>query len=294
MIDKVNNKKMYGFFLVSMSAICFATATVFAKIVNQASNIPGIEITFFRFFLGLIITLFIVLKRKQSIIPNKKKFVLLRAFANAVAVTLFFTGVEYTTVTNANMLNMTYPVFVYLFTPFINKEKNPGIYYLYLFISMTGIFLIINPDFSYINKGDVFSLLSGITAACAISFLREARKTENSFVILFNLMAIGTVANFFLMLPFFVMPKGILIFHIFMSALLGVAGQIFITVGFRYVDASSGALISTSRMLFAAVMGVILFSDPLDFRIAMGGILIFISLVGVSGFFNGFKKRLTQ
>jgi drug/metabolite transporter (DMT)-like permease len=285
------NEKLYGFVLISLSAFCFGSATIFAKIVNQASDIPGIEITFFRFLLGLIVTSFIVIKRKQSVIPVKKKFVILRAISNAVAVTLFFTGVEYTTVTNANMLNMTYPVFVYLFTPFINKEKNPGIYYLYLAISMGGIFLIINPDFSYINRGDLLSLLSGITAAAAISFLREARKTESSFVILFNLMAIGTVANFFLMAPFYVKPEGILILHIFMSALLGVMGQIFITIGFRYIDAASGALISTSRMLFTAVLGVILFSDPLDFRIAAGGILIFVSLVGVSGFFQ--RKKLS-
>lgn len=284
------NEKLYGFVLISLSAVCFAAATIFAKIVNQNSDIPGVEITFFRFLLGFIVALFIVLKRKQSVVPVKKKYVILRAISNAVAVTLFFTGVEYTTVTNANMLNMTYPVFVYLFTPFINKEKNPGIYYLYLVISMTGIFMIINPDFSYINKGDLLSLLSGIAAASAISFLREARKTEDSFVILFNLMAIGTIANFFLMAPFFVMPHGILIFHIFVSALLGVLGQIFITVGFRYIDAASGALVSTSRMLFAAVMGVILFSDPMDFRIACGGVLIFISLVGVSGFF---QKKLS-
>lgn len=283
------NERIYGAVLISLSAISFALATVFAKIVNKSSQIPGIEITFFRFFLGFIVTLVIVIKNRRSVIPVKKKYVILRALSNAVAVTLFFTGVEFTTVTNANMLNMTYPVFVYLFTPFINREKNPAIYYLYLVISMGGVFLIINPDFSYINKGDLFSLLSGIVAATAISFLREARKTENSFVILFNLMAFGTFVNFFLMIPFFVIPKGMIAFYIFLSALSGVAGQFFITVGFRYIDASAGSLISTSRMLFAAIMGVILFSDPLDARITAGGILIFVSLAGVSGFFN--RKR---
>ena len=201
-MKKFVKTRKIGVILLLMSSLCFAVSTVFVKLTTIHSEVPGIEITFFRFFLGFILVLCYSIAKKQSLRPNRIRYVVLRSILNFVAVCFFFTGIQFTTVTNANMLNMTYPVFVYLFTPFINKERGPRIYILYLVFTMVGIYLIINPEISGINKGDIFALTSGIIAGAAISHLREARKYDSSFIVLFYLMAIGSVANFFLMLPF--------------------------------------------------------------------------------------------
>ena len=58
---------------------------------------------------------------------------------------------------------------------------------------MTGIYLVIFPDFSNINKGDMIGLLSGIFAAFAIITLSVAREYDSTVLIVFYLMAIGTV-----------------------------------------------------------------------------------------------------
>jgi len=58
---------------------------------------------------------------------------------------------------------------------------------------------------------------------------------------------------------------------------------VFNTISFRYIDAQTGALVSTSRILFAAALGVLLFSDRLTPRILAGGLLIVVSVVGSSG-----------
>lgn len=272
-----------GILYLLSSAFLFACATVFAKLVNIQAGIPGVEVTFFRFLIGFIAALIFLVIRKESLRPVKTRYVLLRSFLNIVAVIFFFTGIQYTTVTNANMLNMTYPVFVYLFSPFINRERRPFIYYTYLLITLSGIYLVINPDFSHILIGDSFALVSGIIAGGAISILRESRKYDRSFIIFFYLMGIGTVVNFFVMIPFFVAPAGIVILYLFLAAFLGALGQVFITIGYRHIDAASGSLVSSTRILFAGIMGVTFFADPLTAELIAGGALIIISLAGVSG-----------
>jgi len=279
-----------GIVYLFFSALAIALSTVFAKLITANSAIPAIEITFFRFLSGAVIITVYIVARGWSFHPNRIKYVILRSVLNTIAVLLFFTGVQFTTITNANMLNMTYPVFVFAIAPFVNRERTPLKNYLYLVVSITGVYLIVAPDFGSINPGDIFALLSGIVAGFAVSILREARKYDNSIVILFYLMALGSIMNFLVMAPFFVLPEGIIILYLFLYVIASLMGQFFITVGYRYIDAAPGSLISASRIVFAVLLGIVIFSDPLSWEIALGGLLIVVSLAGVSRFHEMVKN----
>ncbi len=282
-----------GILYLAFSALAIALSTVFAKLITENSAVPAIEITFFRFLSGAVIITVYIVARGLSFQPNRFKYVILRSVFNAVAVLLFFTGVQFTTITNANMLNMTYPVFVFAIAPFINRERTHLRNYLYLVLSITGVYLIIAPDFGSINPGDIFALLSGIVAGFAVSILREARKYDSSIVILFYLMVLGSVINFLVMAPFFVPPEGVIIVYLLLYVIVSLMGQFFITVGYRYIDAAPGSLISASRIVFAVLLGIIIFSDPFSWEIALGGLFIVVSLTGVSRF-NEMVRNFTR
>ncbi len=275
---------MYKGILLLLSAeLCFTLSTVFGKFAMAGEGMTGVEVSFFRFFLGSIAAAAYMLWKKVSFRPRNITYVALRAVSNTVAVLLFFTGVQHSTVTNANMLNLTYPVFVFVLAPFINREKSRGRYLLYLMLALAGVYLIILPDFSSVNPGDIYALLSGLVAGFAICFLREARKYDSSEVILFYLMLPGCLINLLAMAPGFAIPSGAGLAYSLCSGTIAVVGQALLTVGYRYVEAARGSIISGSRILFAGVLGVSIFSDPLTLQILLGGALILVSLIGVSG-----------
>lgn len=267
-----------------MSAeLCFTLATVFVKLVTSTSPIPAVEITFFRFFFGVFLAFFYILKSKASLKPNRWDLVFWRGFFNTVAVILFFLSVQHTTVTNANMLNMTYPAFLFLVAPFINGEKRfSPLMFGYLTLTMTGIVLVIHPDFHKIRAGDVYGLLSGIVAAFGVATLRKAREHDSSAIILLYLMSIGTLINLMVMLPVFQVPTGMIAVYVAISALLGVLGQALMTYGYIHISATGGGLVSSSRILFAAAMGVFFFNEALTPRIILGGCCIAASIIGVT------------
>jgi drug/metabolite transporter (DMT)-like permease len=267
--------------LLILAEFCFASASVFVKIITSHSSVPAIEITFFRFLVGFFFVLFIIWQTKISIIPNKLSLVIWRAVLNTAAVIFFFMSAQYTTITNANMLNMTYPVFIFFIAPLLLPEKTKSIFIIFLIFAILGIYFIVHPSFSHINIGDIYGLISGIISAFAIITLRKAREYDSTTLILFYLMTIGFVINGIIVLPFWVTPKGWNVFYCFISAILGVAGQAFITAGYKYITAKGGSLISSSRIIFAVLLGVIIFSESLGLRIIIGGILILGSLIGV-------------
>jgi drug/metabolite transporter (DMT)-like permease len=96
-------------------------------------------------------------------------------------------------------------------------------------------------------------------------------------------MGIGAVGNLALALPSLVMPSLPLAGLLVLSALAGFLGQVFTTAGFRTLDAPRGSLLTTSRILFAGILGATLFHEPVTARMIAGALLIVLSLLGVSG-----------
>lgn len=272
-----------GVVFILLSEFCFTISTIFSKLLTNTSGVSALEITFGRFFLGLIVISITVHKNSISLAPNKVSLLIWRGVLNTIAVILFFLASQYTTITNTHMLNMTYPFFIFLFSPlFFRSEKISFRMYLVLISALLGIWLVINPQWSSVNKGDLYGLLSGIVAAFAIITLNMARKNDSTAVILFYLMSIGTVINGLAMLPVFVWPEGGQWLLLGASAAMGVLGQVCITYGYKYISARAGGLVSTSRILYAVVLGMLIFSEDLTLRIASGGLLILLSIVAVT------------
>jgi drug/metabolite transporter (DMT)-like permease len=283
-----------GILMLMGAEFCFAAATVFVKFVTNDSEIPAIEITFFRFFLGFFLAYFFLKQTGGSFTPVKKTFIIWRSILNLTAVILFFTSVKYTTITNANMLNMTYPIFIFLFAPFFGKEKISPVQLVYLAISTIGIYLVIQPNFKHLIIGDLIGLLSGIVGGASILSLRRARETDSTFLILFYLMGIGTILNGLMMIPVFKTPNLHQLIFIIISALLGVAGQAFVTYGYKYIEAAKGGIVSSSRILFAVLMGIIIFDEKFNRKLAIGAVLILWAIISLTWREHKLNKNLAE
>jgi len=286
-----------GILFLLIAELFFALGTVLVKIITQDTQITGVELAFLRFLTGFIITGAYIIISKKPVKASKPVYVYMRGVFNTLSVIFFFMGVQYSNVSKANLLNMTYPVFVMMLAPLINKERMKGSLLLYLTIIMTGIYLVVIPGhsisgFSEINKGDIYALLSGITAGFGISSLREARKSNSIHVILIYMFGIGTVTSLIFTIGHFIMPSGINLFYALVMAVISFIGQLFITFGYKYIDAAAGSLVSSSRIVFAILLGVTIFSDPLTLRIIIGSLIIIIALAGVNGFFTFLKKKI--
>lgn len=272
-----------GVLLLGLGAVCFASATVFAKYASLWGGVSGLVTSLMRFAVGFAFAVGYVWQGRRSIRPVSRANVLYRSLFNILAATFFFLGVQHTTITNANMLNMTSPVYIFLLAPlFPGYVRKPRTYLLFLLLCMLGIYLVVVPDFAHINLGDVYGALSGLFGGIAISYLHQARKTDAAHVILFYQMGLGTLLSLLLVGWAWPAMSAQVWAVVLLTGLAGALGQVLLTWGYRFIDARTGSIVSASQMLFAAVFGVLLFSDPLSWRVLLGGVCILLALVGVS------------
>lgn len=287
---RIENESSKGIIYILLSALFFAASSAYGKLVTMNSDMSGMINSFSRFFLGALVMFFYILVTKKSFRPNRFRHIVSRSISNSLSIMLFSLGFQYTTVTNANMLQMTYPVFVMILAPLIYKDKIKKSSYLYLLVIMLGCYLVAFPDFSNVNIGDLLSILSAVLAAFSVLALKEASKHDEGYIIIFYVMLFATIINFPFIIKDLVVPESKVMLNLILSAVTGVLGQVFITMGYKYVDNATGAMVSTSRILIAAILGIIFFSDPINSRVIFGGLLITVSLIGISGYLDRYKK----
>lgn len=250
------------------------------------TSMSGVINSFSRFLVGTIFMFVYIVYKKKSFKAPDIKPIFYRSIFNSIAIILFSASIKYTTITNVNMLNMIYPVFVILLAPYFLKEPIKKSTYVYLMIIMVGSYIVADPSFGNINIGDTLAFGSAIVAAFSIMYLKKAREENDGYIIVFYVMFIGTLIN----IPF--SYKDILGFEmvgalpVFMAGFTGFLGQVFITWGYKYVDSATGALVSTSRIIIGGIIGYLLLNEPLTGKIIIGMLMITLSLVGLSGYFD--------
>lgn len=233
-----------------------------------------------RFTTGFIYFFILFLLRKKSFKPNNFKIVLMRAVTNSIAVMMMFISFNYTTATNGNMLCSTSPVFIFLILPFFGNEKVKKEFLIYLLMMVIGMYFVALPKFDYINKGDLIAILSAVVAAFAVTALKQARKYDNTEIIILYLMGIGSLLNLIFLMPSII--NGTIVmpidfkswFILLLSAAFSVLGQVILTISFKYVNASLGSVLSASSIVFVPILEIFLLGQSITRNVVLGGILI--------------------
>ncbi|WP_136806491.1 DMT family transporter [Desulfosediminicola flagellatus] len=272
----IMSSQVVGWLAVLGSAFFFYLATL---IIRWASGYVFIESAYFvfaRFLLGFAIVSATMVMQGQKLQPKKYHYLIGRTVANTVAVFCFYKAVAVGSVAEANILNMTYPLFVAVFSWFFLKGQRDTVSLCIVGVAFVGVWLILLPEDFQAVWHNLWGLCSGITAAFAIIYLNISRRHHDSQTILFFMFGMGTV----IMLLFFhnsiFLPNSTELFFLISCSVAGVLGQYLLTYGFFYVTAVEGAIISSSRILFAAMLGPIIVADPpLTIAGWIGALLIF-------------------
>ncbi|MBU0973093.1 MAG: DMT family transporter [Proteobacteria bacterium] len=258
----MDTKTALGCLAVFGSAFCFYLATVIIKWSSMAGlQIDSSLFTFARFAMGFATVLLVMGIGRYKIRIVKKRLLIGRAIGNCMAVYCFFKGVELTSVSQANILNMTYPLFITLFSWIFFKDRQDPVAVFIVLIAFAGVWLILAPDKLSFDFNSLWGLASGISAAVAIMVLNLSRKVHDTHTTLFFMFGLGTLIVFCLFYDQMRLPSAGEFSYLFWCSAIAIAGQYLFTLGFKYVTAIEGGIISSTRILLAAMLGPFIAMD---------------------------------
>jgi drug/metabolite transporter (DMT)-like permease len=256
------SRQALGWMTVFLSAFCFYISTVIIRWSQSEAVIAPSYFVFVRFLLGFLIVCIIMACQKRLPAPHSYHLLVGRTIANCVAVYCFYMAVNHTTIAEANILNMTYPVFVAILSwVFLRKQRDLAALFM-VAVAFAGIWLILTPGRLDFKTENLWGLASGVSASFAILYLNVSRQYHDTNTVLFFMFGLGTMIMFALFHSYFFWPDQTTFLYLMMCAISGVAGQFLLTIGFRYVTAVEGSIISSMRIFLAAFLGPFVASEP--------------------------------
>jgi len=276
----VNLQVIMGWVAVFSSAFFFYLATVTIRWAQSSVSIEPAFFVFGRFALGFIVVALSMAVQRRSLKANRYRYLVGRTLSNTLAVFCFYQAVETTTVANANILNMTYPIFVAMIAWFFLREQRDGVALAMVPMAFAGIWLIVAPTGGQWDLNNGWGLASGVTASFAIVYLNLSRKHDSAETTLFYMFGWGAIAIWILFHDQIYLPNPDELYYLSLCSFFGVSGQYLLTYGFRFVTAVEGSIITSSRILLAAILGPLMVADPsLTPWGWIGAILIFMANV---------------
>jgi drug/metabolite transporter (DMT)-like permease len=261
---------LLGCLAVFASAFCFYFSTVVIRWSSEVVDIDAAFFAFFRFLLGFAVVCAIMMLRRQKPAPRRYHYLIGRTLGNCIAVYCFYQAVRTTSVAEANILNMTYPIFVAILSWLLLRHQRDPVAVAMVALAVAGVWLILQPGKIGLGVNSLWGLGSGISAAFAILYLNFSRQDHDANTVLFFMFGLGSVLMLIFFHSSFFWPNATHLYYLSLCGGVGIAGQFLITLGFRYVTAVEGGVISSTRILLAALLGPWLADEPL---LGWGGIV---------------------
>ena len=282
------------FLAISLKIIAmFLFSLMFAGVKWVGPSIPVGEIVFFRAFLGmLMIALAVVLTSGPSALTTHRAGThATRSLLGVSAMFCNFLAVTYLPLADATAIAFAAPMFTVILAVLMLGERVHFFRWSAVLLGFGGVLVIITAEGSGEGgrtlTGAALALCGAGLSATAMIVLRRMSAHEHSEAIAFYFMLTSALAGLATIFWGWKTPAGLEIFALVSMGVFGGIGQLFLSFSYRYGEASVLAPFDYSMMIWAAILGYVLFGDVPTAQVLMGA-----SLVIVAGLLILWRERV--
>tara|TARA_B100000676_G_scaffold313207_1_gene392284 strand:- start:39950 stop:40861 length:912 start_codon:yes stop_codon:yes gene_type:complete len=261
---------------VWMCLACASFAAMAMTIRLLATDIPPIEIGFFRAFFAFLLMVPYAIRVGPSIWQSKNhKVFLARGMTGAGFVMFFFPGIALMEIADAQALTFTTPLFGMLLAMLFLREKFRLNRVLALAIGFAGALIIIRPGFQSISIGAILVLCSALSASGSGTLLKYATRSDPPDTVAFFHALYLSPFVFIGALFDWHWPTLRELFVMVIIAALATLNQRFLGRAFASTDATAVYPFLFMRLPFGAALGLAVFQEIPSIWVWIGGVVIF-------------------
>jgi drug/metabolite transporter (DMT)-like permease len=276
----MSNNKLAIFLIIT--SVFFGTVMLsFLKIAQEDVNVYVAG--FFRFFLGLIIILPYIIKKKNLVLKtNHLKQHFLRAILGLPAMLLYFSALVLLPIEKLTAISFVVPLIVTILAVFFLGEKIYIYRTLALMLGFSGMLVIIRPGFVDISIGVYMVLFSALLWSINIIITKKISKDDSAITILAYQSIFMSLLSFFIVIFFWEMPSLKTFTYLVLAAMCGTVLHLTLNHAFKLVDVSMTQPYSFLNLVFASIIGYFVFDEIPDFYTWIGALIIFTGVLIIS------------
>lgn len=209
-----------------------------------------------------------------------------RGFVGTVAMGLGFAGLGLLPLPEVTALGYAAPLLTVVFAAMFLGEKVGVFRVSAVGLGFAGVLIVLSPRMTALGGeavqttqalGAMLVLMGAMCAALAQIYIRKLVETEETSAIVFYFSLTSTLLSL-LTAPFgWVMPGFWVVVFLVFAGLLGGTAQIFLTSAYRFADASVVAPFDYASMLFALLIGYVVFDEVPTGTMLFGAALVILA-----------------
>lgn len=257
------------------------TAFTLMAVAGRAAalNLDTFEIMFYRSCVGFAIVMACAVGfgTLDQVRADRLGLHFIRNVAHFTGQNLWFYAITVIPLAQVFALEFTGPIWVILLSPLILKERIRPLGIAAAIIGFIGILLVAKPGATTISPGIIAAALCAIGFGLTAIFTRLLTKTQTITCILFYLT--GMQAIFGLICAGLdgdmALPTAITLPWMILIGIAGLTAHFCLTKALSIAPATLVMPLDFLRLPIIAVVGIILYAEPVDIWVIVGGTLIF-------------------
>ncbi len=264
-----------GFLLIVLAAALFAAMHNTIRFVTVTEGIHPFEAAFFRNLLGLIVFIPFLYRHGWTIFRTQRLGMHLgRAGMNTLSMLSWFTALSLMPVADATALSLIGPVFVALLAILFLGERVGPRRWLGIGLAIAGGLIIIRPGFAEVGLGNGLILFSAVVISGSKLMAKVMTGTESAPTIVGLLTVLMVPTTLVPALFVWQTPNLEQLALLVLIGVLGTIGHLLFVQAYRLADISLVEPAIFTRMIWAALIGFVLFSEFPDLWTWIGGAVI--------------------
>ena len=262
-----------GVFWMLVTGFCFVAVTGLVK--HGVPNLPAAQSAFLRFLFGLFFVLpAIGALREARFTAHQWKLFTLRGIVHSGAVILWFFAMTRITVAEVVSMNYLNPVYVTIGAALFLGEKFALRRALAICLAFVGMLIILRPGFREVTDGHLAMI--GTAILFAISYLAAKRLSDDlPPLVIVGVLSISVTIG---LAPFafavWRAPTFEEVFWLVLIAGFATAGHYSMTRAFAVAPVAVTQPVTFLQLVWAALLGWLVFGEPVDPWVVTGGTLI--------------------
>ena len=241
-------------------------------------SIHPFELAFFRSLFGFIVILPLLLRGGiDSVRTHQPRLQMLRGVVSIAAMMSWFYGLSMVPLAEATALSFTNVIFGSLAAIIFLREKMTMARGIAVFIGFVGVVVILRPGFVQMDIGIVCVLFSALCWGCSVVIVKQLGRTDSAV----SIVAWVGIQLSILSLPFalsvWVWPTMEEWLWLSLLGTLATIGHLCMVQGLKLTDAMTIFPLDFTRLIWASLFGLFIFSEWPDVWTFVGAGIIVIS-----------------
>jgi drug/metabolite transporter (DMT)-like permease len=264
---------MQGALYMLIAAFFFSVMNTLVRVA--ASELPPIEIAFFRNFFALVAMMPWFLKTGLTNVRSKRPGLqLTRALVGIIAMGLWFTSLSLVPLTEAVALNFTLPLFVVAGAALLLKEDVGVRRWGATAIGFIGMLVIIRPGFMHISLATLLPIISAVFMAMSMLTLKMLSDHDSPGTSVFYMNFLMTLLSFIPAIYFWQTPGWTTLGAVALLGAFGTLAHLSLARAYRVAEASAVMPFDYARLPFIALFSYFLFGEIADIWTWIGAAII--------------------